>query len=180
MVVRGRGAMWPVAGASCASCGVGARGRVRCVCRARRGGGGPGARRGASGRAHAAASVARGRVRAVVLDPRLAGRRLVRALPSAGRSFFADVCARGRVGMAALSMGAGASRPRVRVISCMETRLARRRRLSAGACVICMEPGPAARPSCCAHMFHLECLLHWSTVENTCPVCREVRPPALP
>jgi hypothetical protein len=24
----------------------------------------------------------------------------------------------------------------------------------------------------CDHLFHLECLLQWTTVENSCPVCR--------
>ena len=55
----------------------------------------------------------------------------------------------------------------------METRAAKRRRTQAGACPICLEDGPASRPRVCNHMFHVECLLQWAMVENTCPVCRE-------
>jgi len=55
----------------------------------------------------------------------------------------------------------------------METRAAKRRRLNAGHCPICLSPNPAARPVECYHMFHLHCLLQWAAVENTCPVCRE-------
>ena len=58
----------------------------------------------------------------------------------------------------------------------METRKARSRRQTAGDCPICLgvQPGgPSARPVPCNHMFHLECLMQWSMVENTCPVCRE-------
>lgn len=57
----------------------------------------------------------------------------------------------------------------------VETRAAKARRLmreQATACVICLQPGAAARPSVCCHTFHLECLLQWAMVENTCPVCR--------
>jgi hypothetical protein len=28
------------------------------------------------------------------------------------------------------------------------------------------------RPVMCDHLFHLECLLQWTMVENSCPVCR--------
>jgi len=57
----------------------------------------------------------------------------------------------------------------------METRRACQRRHAAGECPICLgeHPGaPAARPVLCEHLFHLECLLQWAMVENSCPVCR--------
>ena len=57
----------------------------------------------------------------------------------------------------------------------METRRACQRRRAAGECPICLgeHPGaPVARPVLCEHLFHLECLLQWAMVENSCPVCR--------
>ena len=55
----------------------------------------------------------------------------------------------------------------------METRAAQARRTNAGDCVICLEQWPLARPGVCDHMFHLECLLQWAEIENSCPVCRQ-------
>lgn len=55
----------------------------------------------------------------------------------------------------------------------METRAAAARRHAAGACAICGEQGPTARPYECGHLFHTSCLLHWCQYENSCPVCRE-------
>lgn len=72
-------------------------------------------------------------------------------------------------------MGNGGSFPRVLATSSMETRACRRRRLAAVACPICLEPAPLSRPGECYHMFHLPCLLQWAAIENSCPVCREVR-----
>jgi len=58
----------------------------------------------------------------------------------------------------------------------VETRLGALRRRNAGECPICLGPlEPRAawvRPALCGHLFHFECLLQWSMVENTCPVCR--------
>jgi hypothetical protein len=64
-------------------------------------------------------------------------------------------------------------RVRVDVVhQCMETRAAKRRRLAADRCPICLQEEPSARPVDCEHMFHLHCLLQWCNEENSCPVCR--------
>lgn len=56
----------------------------------------------------------------------------------------------------------------------VETRAMRRRRLTCPICPICYDLCPRARPSACPceHLYHLQCLLAWAAVENTCPMCR--------
>lgn len=53
----------------------------------------------------------------------------------------------------------------------VETRAAKAARLRV--CSICLQPGADARPGACRHAFHLQCLLQWAVIENTCPECRE-------
>lgn len=66
----------------------------------------------------------------------------------------------------------------------IETRASRKLREGAGTCPICLEEGPTVRPDPCEHMFHLQCLMEWSTRENSCPVCRaffnHIMPGAIP
>ena len=73
---------------------------------------------------------------------------------------------------------AAAAADRAAYLACdpiMETRRSRQRSLACSECPICMgeHPGrPVARPINCDHLFHLECLLQWAMIENSCPVCR--------
>lgn len=42
-----------------------------------------------------------------------------------------------------------------------------------GSCVICLSPpSEVAKINCCDHVFCFDCILQWSKVENTCPLCK--------
>jgi len=43
---------------------------------------------------------------------------------------------------------------------------------SCGICFSSLQGNDYARPSCCKHCFCLECLIQWSGMENSCPVCK--------
>eukprot|EP01084_Bolivina_argentea_P201349 344196_1 len=45
-------------------------------------------------------------------------------------------------------------------------------------CIICLQPlhdntGKYARPDCCGHVFHENCIKAWENVVRKCPICKE-------
>ena len=45
-------------------------------------------------------------------------------------------------------------------------------------CVICLNEVNTGKPekTFCGHCFHRDCLEKWTTINNTCPMCRRVNP----